>query len=1405
MPLMSYPEDRTGLADFRAVDYRPDASEEEGPSAVDLLGAAFRQDNLIGSSSSNRMAGIDVSEREDGFTGDVVWNEIQGTPYEDHWDRFATVFNRRAFEAMKSQIDMEQEDRRTLAAGGWAGVAASFGASLADPTMLMPGGAIVKGITTGRTVLKTALAAGKAGALAAGVAELGLQATQETRPVSESALAVGGGALLGGFLGAGAGALFSKAERAAAMRSVEKALREPEPDNAVLTELRAGMAEGQSAGAAAVERDTLEDLSIQGMGAKVVGKATAKLNPVLRAAQSPSAVHRSIIADMAETGFYLEKNVEGRGNIAVESAVKYWDRGALSKGLTDTAAIYKDARAKGLDMTPAEFRQAVSRAMRRGDVGANEAVTRAAQTWRAALFDPLKDAAIEAGLLPPDVHVSTATSYLTRLWNSQRLNANEARFKSIVRPWLADQIAQIEFKADEIRLGNRIVDAEKKQEAFGKATDRLETLEDRLAERAAIRTRKVRTLEQRRATRQGVIAGQPPAELVKMFRGADETGAMVETVKQARAAARSANRQKSFTERQPVLALIRKRGGVRTGSNLAGELRAMGVTPQTHPGLFHSRGGLGDVDNFVRDEEDIFANLPDDGNGYVDRNAMLEAIRAELAGNPLRSPEQMESDAIAENIEQIAAEWLDKVGLPGNATVKEVRDFIAQVTGAEQNLAAFDHTIARLEREIEDFDTATDKLLNERQITDAEARSIREEMNALEAEIEASREIASSSPRVSLVVDYATAKRDIFKAKLSERTLRRRVDALRRLEAEGTVNDEMLAELAAKEIDLGRLGATIEGLKAKADKLEPMVPKIKRELPEFVSEADRADYVNQIADDIFRQLTGRASQGLPSYDMTIAARGPLKERTFNIPDDLVEDFLESDVELIARRYARVMAADVELAKKFGKPTLGPQLKEVANDYQRLRDAVTASTSLDARQKEKALLALAQREKRDVNDIAGVRDLLRGQYKVDSQHTNFARVLHAAQTFNYMRLLGGVLFSSLSDAVRPVMVHGMGRYMTQGIAPLVTNLKAVKLSVKDAKLLGAVTERVLQSRLATMAELADPYAMNSPFERFLANASNVFSRMTLLPFWNDMHKSIASVLTQNRILENALSGDYAKLAAGERKYMGFLGIDEFMAERIAKQFREFGEVEGNVHIPGVEQWTDDGARRAFAAALNKDVDSIIVTKGVADVPLFMNTPAGKALGQFKSFAIASNQRVLMRGLQDGPGSIITGMVGMAALGMLTYWVKQRESGREVSDNPGTWIAEGLDRSGIFSVGFEINNIVEKLGGPGAYWLGAKAFSSKSQQQPASRYATRNAFGAMLGPTFQLGTDTATLLGLGASALHGNADPTPGDVSTMFNMIPGRTLPYWRWIIEGGFGLDDGKPFRGVKPTLQDAVR
>lgn len=502
-----------------------------------------------------------------------------------------------------------------------------------------------------------------------------------------------------------------------------------------------------------------------------------------------------------------------------------------------------------------------------------------------------------------------------------------------------------------------------------------------------------------------------------------------------------------------------------------------------------------------------------------------------------------------------------------------------------------------------------------------------------------------------------------------------------------------------------------------------------------------------IADEVFNSLVGRTSEGMRPDFITIKSRGPLKERTFNIPDHLVEDFLEHDVDVVGRRYTRIMGADVELARKFGSVDLKDQVSKIREDYDRLR-------SLAATESERT--SLAKQEKRDISDLEAMRDLLRGIDPARSQvEQNFARIVRSANHVNYLRSMGEVALASLSETVRPAMVHGLMPFM-RTIGQLATNLSAIKMSVEEAKLAGNVLDGVLGHRLATIAEITDPYASRGPIEGFLENMTRVASKWNGIGMLTDMQKSVAAVMTQERILRGI--GDYSSIDRGEKRYLALLGIDQSMAERIGMQFAEHGDVVDGVHVANTEKWTDDVVRRAYRAAINKDVDSTIATKGIADVPLFANTPTGKAMLQFKSFALASHQRYLLRGLQESQTKFVGGVIAMSAIGMFATWLKAMSGNRadklpDFANNPGWWISEGIDKAGIFAVPIELANAFEKattfnpIKGPMKAFDEGQALSQRTQN--------RSLVGTIAGPSAGLIDDVTSVAGVPATLKRGDA--------------------------------------------------
>lgn len=559
------------------------------------------------------------------------------------------------------------------------------------------------------------------------------------------------------------------------------------------------------------------------------------------------------------------------------------------------------------------------------------------------------------------------------------------------------------------------------------------------------------------------------------------------------------------------------------------------------------------------------------------------------------------------------------------------------------------------------------------------------------------------------------------------------------------------------EVTIKRRQARIEALRKKMAEIEQ--EKHLEMDTRFDIDNDMESYLDEVVDGIYDTLTRRAVGDIEE-GFVVATRGPLRAKTLDIKDIEVERFLNNDIDMIMRKHVRTIAAEVELKRKFGDPTMKDQIEMIKDDYDVLRQ-----------QNPNAAKELAAREKSDIEDLEMIRDVIRGTYD-DGTSEGWKRLGRMARAWNYVTKMGSVAVSSFPDVAGTVMKHGLSRTFGDLIVPAMKGGKGLKMQAEEARLAGHVTENVLASRMMELSDLRDPFAQGTAFERFIHNSlAPAFSKLTLMNRWNDLMKTIASAGTQSRILHAAQAAANGKISAKEREYLAFLGIDRDMAGHIARQFKAFGETVDGVPVANTARWDNREAQRFFRAALNKEVDSIIVSPGISDKPLVMQTELGKVIFQFRSFFFAANQRVLMRGLQQRDAAFLHGTLLAVTAGMMVAWFKAKSRGEDTDTwSPQKWIAEGVDQSGITSVMLELNNTWEKSGLPGLYTALGEA--------PASRYVNRNQTGALLGPTFGLGQDIFR----GAYLAGNPSEIKESDLRAIRRLVPYQNLFYVRPVFD-----------------------
>ena len=412
--------------------------------------------------------------------------------------------------------------------------------------------------------------------------------------------------------------------------------------------------------------------------------------------------------------------------------------------------------------------------------------------------------------------------------------------------------------------------------------------------------------------------------------------------------------------------------------------------------------------------------------------------------------------------------------------------------------------------------------------------------------------------------------------------------------------------------------------------------------------------------------------------------------------------------------------------------------------------------------EKERIALGRGRKSDIEDIAGMRDRIRGVYGMENPDSIWHRTARVSRNLNYMRLMGGVVASSIPDVARIFAAEGFTKTFTKGLVPLATNLKTFKVSAAEGKRYGVGVDALMRGRSQIIADVADYTRGGTGIERGIQSLTDNFGRINIMDYWTAGVKQLHAVTMQTSVIEGLLKGKIDKR-------LSRLGIDDANAMNIARQLEKYAEKVDGVWLSNARNWDVPELERIWGAALRKESDRVIVVPG-QEKPLFMSTPMGKTVMQFRSFMFASTQRMFIASLQNQEHNTIGGLLMLTGMGMMSYSFKQWDAGREISDDPAELIIEGIDRSGSLGAIMEINNTIEKISGNS---IGLRRLLGVDG--PAARFASRSAVESALGPTFGSLLDTTMRVG---NAGLGEEDWTDSDTRALRRLLPGQNLTFVR---------------------------
>lgn len=497
-------------------------------------------------------------------------------------------------------------------------------------------------------------------------------------------------------------------------------------------------------------------------------------------------------------------------------------------------------------------------------------------------------------------------------------------------------------------------------------------------------------------------------------------------------------------------------------------------------------------------------------------------------------------------------------------------------------------------------------------------------------------------------------------------------------------------------------------------------------------------------------------------------RGPTKERALLVPDELLEPFLNDNALDVGLKFITTLAADIESVRIFGQAD--PTESLVAKLFE---EAEAAAALEKNAKKAQALLDEARR----------VAPLIEKSLKVargislspaDARMEGMRGTLQIFRDLNFTRLLGGVTITSTVDVGRIGMEEGMLNLFGLVIRDSMTGFKGIRMALQEGQAAGTALDVMMGSRIKAMNDLGEGFEDASTLgkaRRLSKGVADNFAKFTLINRWNSTLKAVTSTLVSTRVLAAAKNLAEGKaLTKRDIRKLARSGMSEEQLGRIGEQLEHFESIGGATYA-NTAAWTDPQAVEAFRNTLLSDVDNTIITPGVGDAPIWTSTEWGKTVFQFKRFAWASNQRVLIAGAQNlaqGDLRTLTGMSFMVGMGMMSVGMRDFSKSGEIRErSPEQWIAEGVDRSGILSIYFEGDALLSKA-------IGTSPIVAATGQE-VSRLAEREALSQLLGPTAGIVPDAfAALRGIAAGEI------TQPDLHRIRRLSPAQNLFYLDWI-------------------------
>jgi hypothetical protein len=541
--------------------------------------------------------------------------------------------------------------------------------------------------------------------------------------------------------------------------------------------------------------------------------------------------------------------------------------------------------------------------------------------------------------------------------------------------------------------------------------------------------------------------------------------------------------------------------------------------------------------------------------------------------------------------------------------------------------------------------------------------------------------------------------------------------------------------------------------------------------------------IEQRVNDTVNNILG-TTKGMSTVGRGAPRAKPLRTRELDVPDNVLEPWLHNDIEDIMTSYFKTIAPQIQMRRVFGDVSIAIERQKVIDDY---GVKLTAATS------NKEAAALTDQMEKDLIHIDRLYERVMGiTGQTNAGTAMFVRTTRFIRAVNYMKGLGSMAVSSLSDVGRVMVRFGIPKTLGT-IAKFLGNSNFRNMSLEDLQRMGTAMDWFHDSRGMTLADFGSDIPAHTKWDRGMRTTTNLFTRATLMASWNTFIKSIGSIMEQDAILRAVRRG--SSMPKLIRTKLAANGIGEAELVRIAPMIERYAIQEGGVFRAQTDLWTDRTAAEIFEGAITRNADALTTIHGAGDLPMIMDAETAKTLLQFKTFAMTSVSRMMIpvaQGISRGDPKAISGAAVMLFMGATSYYIREKVAARTPDLSMGNLAMQSLNWSGM--LGF-LPDIYDPLV---ATPLGLPKFAGNQFSADLS-----NIIG---GPTFGTINDAYNAFAKGAP--EGDSWWTQKRLHRMRKLLPYQNLWYFRRIldaIEGTVGQATGAEGAPVESFVEQVAK